>query len=71
MHPAALIYYVGFELPKPADSYFAHNLIDKAQRHQYWMFEVGRSMFDVHRLISPINLAASLPAAALPALRSL
>jgi hypothetical protein len=21
--------------------------IDKAQRHQYWMFDVGRSMFDV------------------------
>jgi len=23
---------------------------DKAQRHHYWMFEVGRSMFDVHLL---------------------
>jgi hypothetical protein len=21
--------------------------IDQAQRHQYWMFDVGRSMFDV------------------------
>ncbi len=26
---------------------FACFKIDKAQRHQYWMFEVGRSMLDV------------------------
>ena len=26
---------------------FACLKIDQAQRHQYWMFDVGRSMFDV------------------------
>jgi hypothetical protein len=26
---------------------FTCSKIDKAQRHQYWTFEVGRSMFDV------------------------
>ena len=25
--------------------------IDKAQRHQYWTFDVGRSMFDVQSVL--------------------
>jgi len=27
---------------------FAFFKIDQAQRHHYWTFDVGRSMFDVH-----------------------
>ena len=34
---------------------FACFKIDKAQRHQYSMFDVGRSMFNVHFLNKPVR----------------
>jgi len=37
---------------------FLYNLMDKAQRHQYWTFRVGRSMFDVHSILLSIKPAA-------------
>jgi hypothetical protein len=46
--PAALICYEESDSAEHLDGYYAHNLIDKAQRDQYWAFKVGRSMFDVH-----------------------
>jgi len=47
IHPSVLISHEGFDPAKLFVSYLEHKLIDKAWRHQYWMFDVGRSMFDV------------------------
>jgi len=42
------IYDKGVNSAKRVVGCFFYNLIDKAQRHPYWTFRVGRSMFDVH-----------------------
>jgi hypothetical protein len=38
---------------------------DKAQRHPYWTFDVGRSMFDVHKFLFRFDRPFFWPAAVL------
>jgi len=53
-HPAAFICHEESDSAEIGVGYFAHDLIDKAQLHQYWTFDVGRSVFDVHPFLSSI-----------------